>query len=336
MNLILFGIIVLIMWKLIKTIWDDIRLKRTNPEAHRRKHMTVKEKLNEDYGLDELPSGVKVKERPSDSGDKNYYTLNLPHWTYSNKDGKRDRRRKNNYVKYSRNKLYFNDYLLSSEYPLDIVYLVNKLRTEDHQIDMIPFEKARYDYLVKFYSEFNRAKMINNLYDQFSDDPYKFEEYCANIYRSLGKKAEVTSKTNDGGYDILVTNEDESKTIVECKCFQPGHQVGRPAIQKLVGANVLVGAKEMVFITTSSFSNEAVNYGKKVGVKLIDGHELFSDDIANQMTITYDDWRIHDEDVLRSLPEDLRDKAQMKSYSMVPNKIRKAKQKKTDQQQSNC
>ena len=75
------------------------------------------------------------------------------------------------------------------------------------------------------------------------------------------------------GYDISLTRGGE-KTIVECKCYSIGHKVGRPNIQKLVGANNVVLADKMIFITTSDFSGVSISYAEEVEVKLINGNKL--------------------------------------------------------------
>lgn len=52
--------------------------------------------------------------------------------------------------------------------------------------------------------------------------------------------------------------------------------VGRPELQKFVGALAGQGAKKGIFITTSSFSREALDYAPKNETKivLIDGQQL--------------------------------------------------------------
>jgi restriction system protein len=60
--------------------------------------------------------------------------------------------------------------------------------------------------------------------------------------------------------------------------------VGRPEIQKFVGALHGKRAKKGVFLTTSTFSNEAVEYARAIDPKvvLIDGSKL------SQLMIDYD------------------------------------------------
>ena len=63
---------------------------------------------------------------------------------------------------------------------------------------------------------------------------------------------------------------------IQAKRWKPGNQVGRPEIQKFVGALAGQGAKKGVFITTSTFSKEARDYMPRNETKivLLDGEEL--------------------------------------------------------------
>ena len=70
--------------------------------------------------------------------------------------------------------------------------------------------------------------------------------------------------------------ETGATAIVECKCYARNHHVGRPVVQKLHGANATVGAQEMMVVTTSSFTQGAVEYAAQTGVRLIDGPQLLS------------------------------------------------------------
>ena len=63
---------------------------------------------------------------------------------------------------------------------------------------------------------------------------------------------------------------------IQAKRWKPGNQVGRPEIQKFVGALAGQGAKKGVFITTSTLSKEARDYMPRNETKivLLDGEEL--------------------------------------------------------------
>lgn len=75
-------------------------------------------------------------------------------------------------------------------------------------------------------------------------------------------------------FDLKLYDPQGVSFIAECKCYEPTHRVGRPIIQKLQGANTIVGAQGMMVITTSGFSRNAVTYANQVGVQLIDGDML--------------------------------------------------------------
>ncbi|MCL2297396.1 MAG: restriction endonuclease [Proteobacteria bacterium] len=84
-------------------------------------------------------------------------------------------------------------------------------------------------------------------------------------------------KSGDGGIDGVI-NEDRlglDVIYIQAKRWEDG-TVGRPEIQKFVGALQGQRARKGVFITTSSFSNEAHEYVSQIDTKvvLIDGKHL--------------------------------------------------------------
>ena len=86
--------------------------------------------------------------------------------------------------------------------------------------------------------------------------------------------------------------------------------VGRPAIQKLVGANSIKKADEMIFITTSDFSNEAKDYANKVGVKLINGKELIKmiatvNNSEENLIVAESEWSLNFDDLKKYIPKDI-------------------------------
>lgn len=76
-----------------------------------------------------------------------------------------------------------------------------------------------------------------------------------------------TIKEDRLGLDII---------YIQAKRWQQGNVVGRPEIHKFVGALAGQGAKKGIFITTSSFTKEALEYVPKNETKivLLDGVQL--------------------------------------------------------------
>ncbi|TAL62669.1 MAG: restriction endonuclease [Bacteroidetes bacterium] len=103
---------------------------------------------------------------------------------------------------------------------------------------------------------------------------------------SIKDAGKAIGKTSDEGIDGTIKEDKLGLDIIyiQAKRWQPGNSVGRPEIQKFVGALAGQGAKKGIFITTSSFTKEALDYQPRNETKivLIDGDQL------SQMMIDYD------------------------------------------------
>ena len=232
----------------------------------------IKRNFSKSYGTGKLPRSIKVRKESNEKG-KNYYYLNYPYWSVSKKDGTADRRVKKNAIIWEKSNLYVDNYLVFSKRPYDLVEVVRRLRSQGVKIDLCKEEKKKRAELLKKKEAFAHNNDIQKIIDYYSEKPTNFEGLCSELFESLGYAAKQTPPTNDGGYDILLSKGAE-KTIVECKCYSIEHRVGRPSIQKLVGANNIVLANKMFFITTSDFSVAAISYAEEVGVELINGNKL--------------------------------------------------------------
>jgi restriction system protein len=95
---------------------------------------------------------------------------------------------------------------------------------------------------------------------------------------SIKDAGRAIGKSGDEGIDGTIKEDKLGLDIIyiQAKKWQPGNIVGRPELQKFVGALAGQGAKKGIFITTSSFSREALDYAPKNETKivLIDGPQL--------------------------------------------------------------
>lgn len=95
---------------------------------------------------------------------------------------------------------------------------------------------------------------------------------------SMKDAGKAIGKTGDEGIDGTIKEDKLGLDIIyiQAKRWQPGNIVGRPEIQKFVGALAGQGAKKGIFITTSSFTKEANEYAPRNETKivLIDGVQL--------------------------------------------------------------
>lgn len=222
------------------------------------------------YSIKKLPKSIKIKHQKKK--DKNYYILKYPYWSVSKKDGTADLRIKYNNIIWQDSILYIDSKILLSKRPDDLLYVVQMLRKQNIKIELSREEKIKYEKIYKKKKAFSNSNDIGFIIDYYSQNPTKFENLCARLFENMGYTSKLTPPTNDGGYDILISR-DNATAIVECKCYSIEHKVGRPTVQKLVGANI-VSADKMILITTSDYSSSAISYANNVGVILINGKNL--------------------------------------------------------------
>lgn len=136
------------------------------------------------------------------------------------------------------------------------------------------------------FAEINRALETDILDEILTRKDFKFfERLVVDLVMAMGYGSDeenagvVTKPTNDGGVDGIVS-EDKlgfNKIYIQAKCWEKASTVSRPEIQKFVGALAGMGANKGLFITTSQYSKEAVEYAKSqhiAKVVLVDGARL--------------------------------------------------------------
>lgn len=95
---------------------------------------------------------------------------------------------------------------------------------------------------------------------------------------SIKDAGKAIGKSGDEGIDGTIKEDKLGLDIIyiQAKRWKQGNTVGRPELHKFVGALAGQGAKKGIFITTSSFTKEALEYTPKNETKivLIDGEQL--------------------------------------------------------------
>lgn len=126
-----------------------------------------------------------------------------------------------------------------------------------------------------------KAELLTRVHEQ---TPTFFEHMIVNLLVAMGyggsheSAARQLGKSGDGGIDGVI-DEDRlglDRIYVQAKRYSPDQSIGRPAIQGFVGSLVGFGATKGVFVTTCSFSKQALEYvkGLQQRVILIDGDRL--------------------------------------------------------------
>ncbi len=114
-------------------------------------------------------------------------------------------------------------------------------------------------------------------------EPAFLERLVLNVLTALGYRgaagsAEHLGRSGDNGLDGVIRQDPLGldQIYVQAKRYAAGHTVSRPEIQGFVGALHGAQADRGVFITTSSFTNEAITYADRVAARvvLIDGITL--------------------------------------------------------------
>jgi restriction system protein len=126
-----------------------------------------------------------------------------------------------------------------------------------------------------------KADLLTRVLEQ---SPAFFEQLIVNLLVAMGyggsheNAARQLGKSGDGGIDGVI-DEDRlglDRIYVQAKRYSPGTSIGRPDVRGFVGSLVGIGASKGVFVTTSSFSKQAVDYAQALRqrVILIDGARL--------------------------------------------------------------
>lgn len=135
---------------------------------------------------------------------------------------------------------------------------------------------------------------LNELNEELASDlmteimkisPYEFERLVVKLLIKMGygkpeeNKDAVTVKSGDEGIDGVVSSDKFGfdSICIQAKQWKTDNTVGRPEIQKFLGALAGQGASKGIFITTAKFSKEAEAYAAKQlhsKIILVDGERL--------------------------------------------------------------
>lgn len=132
------------------------------------------------------------------------------------------------------------------------------------------------------YKQIREALAIELLDRIKSVNPTRFEELVVELLLKMGyggtqeDAGRVVGKSGDGGIDGIINEDRLGLDVIYIQAKRWEADVGRPEIQKFVGALAGNKASKGVFITSSGFSKGATDYAAQVNhrVVLIDGPML--------------------------------------------------------------
>lgn len=154
-------------------------------------------------------------------------------------------------------------------------------RMDDSTDDMTPSETIEISF------EKIKSKIYNDILDTIiSKTPREFEKLVVALLQKMGyggeiqNFGEVTQYSNDNGIDGIIKEDvlGFGRIYIQAKRYQRDNKIGREDLNKFVGALAVAQSNKGVFITTSSFNKNAIEYASKLNnnttLVLIDGEQL--------------------------------------------------------------
>jgi len=155
-------------------------------------------------------------------------------------------------------------------------------REEKKPIEESVEENTPEEILEGAYQEIRDNLALEVLENVMSCSPAFFERLVVELLVAMGyggsrrDAARAVGQTGDEGIDGIIDEDRLGLDTIYIQAKKWANNVGRPEIQKFVGALAGKRAKKGIFITTSSFSSDAIKYTSDIDTKviLIDGKRL--------------------------------------------------------------
>ena len=155
---------------------------------------------------------------------------------------------------------------------------------EEETITIAHSDQTPEESLDKAYQRIRKSlasELLNRVVDL---TPAFFERLVVELLVKMGYGGSIKDagkaigRSGDEGIDGTIKEDKLGLDIIyiQAKRWKPGNVVGRPELQKFVGSLAGQGAKKGIFITTSNFTKEALDYTPRNETKivLIDGEQL--------------------------------------------------------------
>lgn len=186
------------------------------------------------------------------------------------------------------------DVLVANPAEIDIKFL-------DQYPEFLEFKQARRDRAIKVEKkitlpgEVNPEEALESAFLELREDlasdliqnvkkcaPDFFERIVVEVLLRMGyggsrkEAGEAIGRTGDEGIDGIIKEDRLGLDIIYIQAKRWENTVGRPEIQKFAGALQGQRARKGIFITTSDFTKDALQYVKNIDTKiiLIDGRQL--------------------------------------------------------------
>ncbi len=104
----------------------------------------------------------------------------------------------------------------------------------------------------------------------------EFELAVADVLRVHGYDLDRVGGAGDRGVDLVGTDPEGWKVVVQCKRYGPDNKVGSPAVQSFMGTVFNQEAEQGIFVTTSTYTRQAreLAASSRADIRLIDGRQF--------------------------------------------------------------
>lgn len=157
-----------------------------------------------------------------------------------------------------------------------------------HTDGLLPEEKV--EAVVSEYNNKIKEQLMEKI---LNNDPAFFEQLVVKLLLTMGygydnSAGKVVGRSHDGGIDGIISEDKLGLDLIyiQAKRYKKSIVVGRKELQAFVGA--MEGVEKGVFITTSKFTKEGLDYIEKIQhkhISLIDGDRLCELMVKNEVGV---------------------------------------------------
>jgi restriction system protein len=168
------------------------------------------------------------------------------------------------------------------QYPEFVEFQRRRDKTEDEVIVDVVESQTPEEAIEVAYQSLRQTLADEVLFSVKNCSPAFFERLVVDVLVKMGyggtrkDAGKAVGKRGDGGIDGIINEDRLGLDVIYLQAKKWEGPVGRPEIQKFAGALQGQRAKKGIFITTSSFTKEALDFASRIDSKitLIDGQTL--------------------------------------------------------------
>lgn len=276
------------------------------------KHLR-KRSVQKFFGIDDL-SRFKVK-KMGKAGSKYYYDegvntfqLVLPKWKYADSFGGKEPHKLFNKIIQGESVLWLHMrnkvYILSTEDPWEMIYLVHTLRESGIDILACKQEMEKQEQIES--SKPTTDEFIQGLIARMGEDTDSFNNLCRKRLEAQGMQV-MDAPKNRNGINFFAKNG-HNPTLVKCQLVPYKHLDGLEELKEFREAADDLFTDNCIFITTGHITIAAAGYAREHNIEVICTEQLMNlmdESVKLDPTKAYLQWELTTRDLNSLMPEDL-------------------------------